>query len=227
MLKVNGNMKVEDIFQGLKEVANPEDAIHMKAYMKDQFEFLGVKTPVRRKLSKVFFKKNSSPAIDWKFIHQAWENPYREMQYVVLDYLKLKQKFLTSNDWPKIKKLAQTKPWWDTIDFLCRSVGFICLHYPETKKFVLEWSRDEDFWLRRLAIEHQLLQKEETDVQLLEQILVNNLDQFEFFINKAIGWALRDYSKTNPDWVLEFIEKYKDKLSKLSIKEGSKYLLER
>lgn len=227
MLKVNGNMKVEDIFQELKEVANPEDAIHMKAYMKDQFEFLGVKTPIRRKLSKVFFKKNSSPAIDWKFIHQAWENPYREMQYVVLDYLKLKQKFLTSNDLPKIKKLAQTKPWWDTIDFLCRSVGFICLHYPETKKFVLEWSRDEDFWLRRLVIEHQLLQKEETDVQLLEQILVNNLDQFEFFINKAIGWALRDYSKTNPDWVLEFIEKYKDKLSKLSIKEGSKYLLER
>ncbi len=227
MLKVNGNMKVEDIFQELKEVANPEDAIHMKAYMKDQFEFLGVKTPVRRKLSKVFFKKNSSPAIDWKFIHQAWENPYREMQYAVLDYLQLKQKALKPSDLLKIKKLAQTKPWWDTIDFLCRSVGFICLHYPETKKFVLEWSRDEDFWLRRLAIEHQLLQKEETDVQLLEQILINNLDQFEFFINKAIGWALRDYSKTNPDWVLEFIEKYKDKLSKLSIKEGSKYLLER
>lgn len=227
MLKVNGNMKVEDIFQGLKEVANPEDAIHMKAYMKDQFEFLGVKTPVRRKLSKVFFKKNSSPAIDWKFIHQAWDNPYREMQYVVLDYLQMKQKALTPSDLSKIKKLAQTKPWWDTIDFLCRSVGFICLHYPETKKFVLEWSRDEDFWLRCLAIEHQLLQKEETDVQLLEQILVNNLDQFEFFINKAIGWALRDYSKTNPDWVLEFIEKYKDRLSKLSIKEGSKYLLER
>lgn len=224
MLKVNGNMKVEDIFQGLKEVANPEDAIHMKAYMKDQFEFLGVKTPVRRKLSKVFFKKNSSPAIDWKFIHQAWDNPYREMQYVVLDYLQMKQKALTPSDLSKIKKLAQTKPWWDTIDFLCRSVGFICLHYPETKKFVLEWSRDEDFWLRRLAIEHQLLQKEETDVQLLEQILINNLDQTEFFINKAIGWALRDYSKTNPDWVWEFIEKYKDRLSKLSIKEGSRYL---
>lgn len=224
MLKVNGNMKVEDILQGLKEVANPEDAIHMKAYMKDQFEFLGVKTPVRRKLSKVFFKKNSSLAIDWKFIHQAWDNPYREMQYVVLDYLQLKQKALTPSDLPKIKKLAQTKPWWDTIDFLCRSVGYISLHYPETKKIVLDWSRDKDFWLRRIAIEHQLLQKEETDVQLLEQILINNLNQTEFFINKAIGWALRDYSKTNPDWVREFIEKYKDRLSKLSIKEGSKYL---
>ena len=187
MLKVNGNMKVEDIFQGLKEVANPEDAVHMKAYMKDQFEFLGVKTP---------------------------------------NYLQLKQKALKPSDLPKIKKLAQTKPWWDTIDFLCRSVGFICLHYPETKKFVLEWSRDEDFWLRRLALEHQLLQKEETDVQLLEQILVNNLNQTEFFINKAIGWALRDYSKTNPDWVRAFIGKHKDKLSKLSIKEGSKYLLD-
>lgn len=219
-------MKVEDIFQGLKEVANPEDAIHMEAYMKDQFEFLGVKTPVRRKLSKVFFKKNSSLAIDWKFIHQAWDNPYREMQYVVLDYLQLKQKALTPSDLPKIKKLAQTKPWWDTIDFLCRSVGYISLHYPETKKIVLDWSRDKDFWLRRIAIEHQLLQKEETDVQLLEQILINNLDQTEFFINKAIGWALRDYSKTNPDWVREFIEKYKDRLSKLSIKEGSKYLLD-
>lgn len=181
MLKVNGNMKVEDIFQGLKEVANPEDAIHMKAYMKDQFEFLGVKTPVRRKLSKVFFKKNSSLAIDWKFIHQAWDNPYREMQYVVLDYLQLKQKALTPSDLPKIKKLAQTKPWWDTIDFLCRSVGYICLHYPETKKIVLDWSTDEDIWLRRLAIEHQLLQKKQTDVLLLEQILLNNLEQTEFF----------------------------------------------
>ena len=224
MLKVNGNMKVEDVFQGLKEVANPEDAIHMKAYMKDQFEFLGVKTPIRRQISKIFFKKSHKSTIDWKFINQAWENPYREMQYVVLDYLQLKQTSLASNDLTKVKKLAQTKSWWDTIDFLCRSVGYICLHYPETKKIVLDWSTDEDIGLRRLAIEHQLLQKEQTDVQLLEQILINNLNQTEFFINKAIGWALRDYSKTNPDWVREFIEKYKDRLSKLSIKEGSKYL---
>lgn len=224
MLKVNGNMKVEDVFQGLKEVANPEDAIHMKAYMKDQFEFLVVKTPIRRQISKIFFKKSHKSTIDWKFINQAWENPYREMQYVVLDYLQLKQTSLASKDLTKVKKLAQTKPWWDTIDFLCRSVGYICLHYPETKKIVLDWSTDEDIWLRRLAIEHQLLQKEQTDVQLLEQILINNLNKTEFFINKAIGWALRDYSKTNPDWVREFIEKYKDRLSKLSIKEGSKYL---
>lgn len=224
VLKMNGSLNVEDIFQDLKEVANSDDAVHMKAYMKNQFEFLGVKTPIRRKISKIVFKKNHNSTIDWDFINRAWENPYREMQYVVLDYLQLKQTSLASNDLTKVKELAQTKPWWDTIDFLSRLVGYICLHYPETKKLVLDWSTDEDIWLRRLAIEHQLLQKEQTDVLLLEQILLNNLDQTEFFINKAIGWALRDYSKTNPDWVRDFIQMHKEGLTSLSIREGSKYL---
>ena len=221
---MNGSLNVENIFQELKEVANSDDAVHMKAYMKNQFEFLGVKTPIRRKISKIVFKKNHNSTIDWDFINRAWENPYREMQYVVLDYLQLKQTSLASNDLTKVKELAQTKPWWDTIDFLSRLVGYICLHYPETKKLVLDWSTDDDIWLRRLAIEHQLLQKEQTDVLLLEQILLNNLDQTEFFINKAIGWALRDYSKTNPDWVRDFIQMHKEGLTSLSIREGSKYL---
>lgn len=221
---MNGSLNVENIFQELKEVANSDDAVHMKAYMKNQFEFLGVKTPIRRKISKIVFKKNHNSTIDLDFINRAWENPYREMQYVVLDYLQLKQTSLASNDLTKVKELAQTKPWWDTIDFLSRLVGYICLHYPETKKLVLDWSTDEDIWLRRLAIEHQLLQKEQTDVLLLEQILLNNLDQTEFFINKAIGWALRDYSKTNPDWVRDFIQMHKEGLTSLSIREGSKYL---
>ena len=224
VLKMNGSLNVENIFQELKEVANSDDAVHMKAYMKNQFEFLGVKTPIRRKISKIVFKKNHNSTIDWDFINQAWENPYREMQYVVLDYLQLKQTSLASNDLTKVKELAQTKPWWDTIDFLSRSVGYICLHYPGTKKIVLDWSTDEDIWLRRLAIEHQLLQKEQTDVLLLEQILLNNLEQTEFFINKAIGWALRDYSKTNPDWVRDFIQMHKEGLTSLGIREGSKYL---
>ena len=224
---INSKVKmptIQPIFALLQHAANSDKAIEMAAYMKNQFEFLGVKTPIRRQISKIFFKKSHKSTIDWKFINQAWENPYREMQYVVLDYLQLKQKSLTSNDLPKIKQLAQIKPWWDTIDFLCRSVGYICLHYPETKKIVLDWSTDEDIWLRRLAIEHQLLQKEQTDVLLLEQILLNNLGQTEFFINKAIGWALRDYSKTNPDWVRDFIQTHKEGLTSLSIREGSKYL---
>ena len=95
---MNSDMKVENIFQELKEVANSDDAVHMKVYMKNQFEFLGVKTPIRRQISKIVFKKNHNFPIDWDFINQAWENPYREMQYVVLDYLQLKQTSLASND---------------------------------------------------------------------------------------------------------------------------------
>ena len=217
-------MNVEELVKELKAVANPDDAVAMKAYMKNKFEFLGVKTLARRKLAKAFFKQQTDFVIDWNFINEAWNNPYRELQYASLDYLESRKKLLIPSDLSHLKKLAQTKSWWDTIDFLDRLVGSIIARFPETKEIILAWSRDEDIWLRRLAIDHQLFRKEETDTELLEKILVNNLGQTEFFINKAIGWALRDYSKTNPDWVREFIERHQAEMAALSIREGSKYL---
>lgn len=217
-------MNVVELVKELKAVANPDDAVAMKAYMKNKFEFLGVKTPARRKLAKTFFKQQTDSVIDWNFINEAWNNPYRELQYAALDYLESRKKLLTPSDLPRLKKLAQTKSWWDTIDFLDRLVGSIIAQFPETKEIILSWSCDEDIWLRRLAIDHQLLRKEETDTELLENILVNNLGQTEFFINKAIGWALRDYSKTNPNWVRDFIERHQIEIAALSILEGSKYL---
>ena len=217
-------MNVEELLENLKAVANSDDAVAMKAYMKNKFEFLGVKTPARRKLSKTFFKQQTDLVIDWNFINEAWNYPYRELQYTALDYLEIRKKLLTPSDLPRLKKLAQTKSWWDTIDFLDRLVGSIISRFPEAKDIILSWSCDKDFWLRRLAIDHQLLRKEATDTELLEKILVNNLGQTEFFINKAIGWALRDYSKTNPDWVRDFIEQHQTEMAALSIREGSKYL---
>ena len=217
-------MNVEELVKELKAVASPDDAAAMKAYMKNKFEFLGVKTPARRKLAKTFFKQQTDSVIDWVFINESWDNPYRELQYAALDYLEIRKKLLTPSDLPRLKKLAQTKSWWDTIDFLDRLVGSIIARFPETKEIILSWSCDKDFWLRRLAIDHQLLRKEETDTELLEKILVNNLGQTEFFINKAIGWALRDYSETNPDWVRDFIERHQAEMAALSIREGSKYL---
>ena len=104
------------------------------------------------------------------------------------------------------------------------TIGALALKDPNVNKILLEWSLDENIWLRRIAIDHQLLRKEKTNAELLEKILKNNLGQAEFFINKAIGWALRDYSKTNPEWVKNFIEENKEKMAKLSIKEASKYL---
>ena len=128
------------------------------------------------------------------------------------------------DDIQKLQKLITTKSWWDTVDGLDVIVGDIALHYTEVNEILLQWSTDENIWLRRTAIDNQLLRKDKTDTTLFEQILVNNFGQNEFFINKAIGWSLRDYSKTNPDWVRAFIKKYKDKLPPLSVKEASKYI---
>lgn len=112
----------------------------------------------------------------------------------------------------------------NTEDILDRVVGSLVANHPELEEVILKWSLSDNIWLRRVAIDHQLLRKEKTNVQLMEKILVNNLDQTEFFINKAIGWALRDYSKTNPEWVARFIEKNRKRMAELSIKEASKYL---
>ena len=124
----------------------------------------------------------------------------------------------------KIKNYIVTKSWWDTIDFLCKVIGDIETRDLRVKDLMLEWSKDDNIWIKRTAIEHQLNLKNKTDNELLEKIILNNLGTDEFFINKAIGWALREYSKTNSTWVKEFINRYKNQMSDLSIKEASKYI---
>lgn len=134
------------------------------------------------------------------------------------------QDLLTYEDIPKIRTYIKAKQWWDTIDLFDQVVGRIGLQDSRVDDLMLEWSLDEDFWLRRIAIDHQLGRKEKTNTELLEKILVNNLGSREFFINKAIGWSLRDYSKTDPEWVRDFIRTYGEKMDMLSVREGSKYL---
>ena len=197
----------------------------MAAYMRNQFAYLGIKTPVRRKICATFFKEaQKSGAIDWVFIDDCWQSPYRELQYAAVDYLGMLKKQLTPKDIPRLKKLALTKPWWDTIDGLDTVIGQISLSYPKLKETLLKWSEDESFWLRRIAIDHQLTFKKQTDTELLKKIILNNLGQKEFFINKAIGWSLREYSKTDAWWVKDFLAEYEDVLAPLAFKEASKHL---
>ncbi|HEM3624675.1 TPA: DNA alkylation repair protein [Streptococcus suis] len=217
-------MDIVELEKRLLALAEKEQAQPMKAYMKNNFDFLGVRTPDRRKVARQFFKESKAQGIDWDFVEACWVKPYREFQYIAIDYLVTKKKDLVLADLPRLKKLAQTKSWWDSIDGLDKLIGKIVLDNPEAKQVMIDWSLDEDFWLRRIAIDHQLLQKEKTDTVLLEKILVNNLNQTEFFINKAIGWSLRDYSKTNPQWVRDFLGKYQHQMASLSIREASKYL---
>ncbi|KAF1306057.1 DNA alkylation repair protein [Enterococcus sp. CU12B] len=217
-------MTFEVIFNSFQEAADEERAEKMAAYMRNQFSFLGVATPKRKALTKDFYHQVKGQVIDWAFVDACWACPYRELQYVAIGYLQQLKKNLVPDDIPRLQKIAQTKSWWDTIDGLDKLVGEIAFRYPEVKAILLEWSVSDDFWLRRIAIDHQLLRKDETDTTLLANILVNNLNQTEFFINKAIGWSLRDYSKTNPEWVREFIRTYENQMAPLSIREASKYI---
>lgn len=213
-----------DIFESFRMAAVPEKAAPMSAYMRDQFPFLGITTPERKKLSSDFLKSQKRDVVDWEFVFKCWEQPEREFQYLAKDYLKKVAAALTPLDIPNLHKLIVTKSWWDTVDGLDVIIGGIAYRFPDVNNTLLAWSTDENFWLRRIAIDHQLMRKDKTDTALLEKILVNNLGQTEFFINKAIGWALRDYSKTNPAWVRGFLTKYGDRMASLSIREASKYI---
>ncbi len=135
------------------------------------------------------------------------------------------KKFTTLADLPKLKKLVITKSWWETVDTLVKVFTDLYLRYPsEMTPIMLTWSEDSNLWVKRVALEFQLLLKKQTDTELLAKIIINNLGSDEFFINKAIGWALRDYSKTDSKWVAGFIATYRNELPALSIREGSKYL---
>ncbi len=213
-----------DIFATLRAAANPEKAAPMSAYMRDQFSFLGIPTPERRKLSRDFLKAMSKEVIDWDFVRKCWEQPEREFQYLAKDYLSKLKSALTAAEIPKLRELAVQKSWWDTVDGLDVIIGDIALRFPEVNETLLQWSKDENLWLRRIAIDHQLGRKDKTNTQLLEQIIINNFGEKEFFINKAIGWSLREYSKTNPDWVRAFIERHRNEMAALSIREASKYI---
>ena len=218
-------MDFNKLYEEMIRHKNEEQAQKMSKYMLNKFEYIGIKTPERRKIFKNFFKEyKNEEKINWEFVNKCWENEYREFQYIAADYLKNMKDKLTIDDIPEFKRLILKKSWWDTIDNLDMTIGALALKDSNVNKILLEWSLDENIWLRRIAIHHQLLRKEKTDIELLEKILKNNLEQTEFFINKAIGWALRDYSKTNPEWVKNFIEKNRENMAKLSIKEASKYL---
>ena len=212
------------IFDDLRAVANPKKAAEMRAYMRDQFDFLGVATPVRRAVSRQFLKTTDRNHIDWPFVADCWNQPEREFQYLAVDYLNVCRRAFSAADIPSLRALIVTKSWWDTVDGIDTVVGDIVARDPGVKQTMLAWSQDDNIWLRRVAIDHQLLRKKDTDVPLLRQIIENNIGQTEFFITKAIGWALRDYAKTDPDWVRNFVDTNRDRLAKLSIREATKHL---
>ena len=220
-------MNFSTLHETLVAASNPANAAPMAAYMRDQFPFLGIKTPQRRELIKPLLAEARVEAktqgIDRSFVEACWQAPEREFQYAALDYLHALRRYLEPEDIDWLRDLIEEKSWWDTVDRLDTMVGEILWCNPNDD-LILAWAQDANMWVRRVAIDHQRPRKAATDTVLLEKIITLNFGSREFFINKAIGWSLREYSKTDPAWVADFIARHGTRMAPLSVREGSKRL---
>ncbi len=198
--------------------ANSKVSAGQKAYMRDQFEFYGIKTPIRRQIQKPFLIKKYLPHKEnlENIVKTLWSKPEREYQYFAQELaLKYKNQF-EKQDIDLFEFMVLNKSWWDTIDFIApKLIGEYFKTYPEQRKIYVEkWIASENIWLQRSSIIFQLNDKEEIDTDFLSFVINSLLGSDEFFINKAIGWILRNYSRVNPNWVVAFTNKTKlDKLS--------------
>ena len=211
------------------EHADPKQAAPMKRYMRDQFEYLGIKSPSMGELLKQFFNDHGLPDITNldSIVCDLWSLPDREFQYVATSLIAKFENQLPEEFIETLEYLLVTKSWWDTVDTI--STGVIGLHfklYPKVRrKYLAKWRKSDNFWLRRATILFQLDYKQETDFDLLCDIIRENLGSQEFFINKAIGWALRQYTRVDPQAVRKFVAE--TPLHPLSAREALKWLEKR
>ena len=206
--------------------ADPVQAVPMKKYMRDQFEYLGIKTPQNAELQKKFFAEHGFPPVSQldTVLRDLWSLPPREFQYVAVGLLGRANKEIPAKFIRTIEYLLVTKSWWDTVDSIAGgTVGVHFQRYPEVReKYLPKWRASDNFWLRRTTILFQLNYKKETDFDLLCEIICENLGSREFFINKAIGWALRQYARIDPKAVKKFVKS--TDLNPLSRREAMKHL---
>ncbi len=204
--------------------AHSANALGMKAYLKNQFDFLSIKKPERILLSQQIIQHQDIPTIEnlKEISLLCFQEEKREMQYFVNDLLGKIIKKLDDSLLPILESLILQKSWWDTVDFLApKLAGKILQQYPEKiVDYPDRWIESENKWLQRSAILFQLGYKEKTDATLLFNYILKRADSKEFFVQKAAGWALREYSKQNPEAVQLFIQN--NTLPKLTVREGLK-----
>ncbi|HEV8194554.1 MAG TPA: DNA alkylation repair protein [Ktedonobacterales bacterium] len=217
--------------EGLAQLANPEKAVAMQAYMRSVMPYLGVQMPQQRQLYRQVFATHPLATFDeWQATVLAlWrEARYREERYaaIALTGDRRYRQFLYVEALPLYEELIVTGAWWDLVDELAtHRIGDLLRHYPEPMRAtMLAWSRDADLWKRRTAILCQATFKAATDEQLLFACIEPNLSDKDFFIRKAIGWALREYARVRPDSVRRYVREHEAALSGLSRREAMKHL---
>ncbi|WP_152655462.1 DNA alkylation repair protein [Oceanobacillus sp. CFH 90083] len=210
----------------LIENEDTEDAVKMKKYMRNQFAFLGIRAPERKVLVKSLLEKHGNPPEEHfqEIMYELWKLPEREYQSIALDLMDRRIKRFKEEDIELLEHLIVNKSWWDTVDWIAsKHAGHYFLQYPKNIKSITgRWIASKNIWLQRAAILFQLKYKKQTDEDLLYNYINRCLGSEEFFINKAIGWALREYSKTNPESVLEFV--HQTPLARLSEMEAMKVM---
>lgn len=217
---------IEPVYEALKKQADPANAAAMKAYMIHHFDFFGIKTPVRDAIVKPYLKTNSlSSASELEeVIKLLWAMPERELQYFAIDVFVTHKKYWNSTSIKLIEYCIIHQSWWDTVDGICSDWlgNYFKLNPEQVILITSQWNKSNNIWLQRSSILFQKSYKKATDTILLTNYILNCKDSKEFFIRKAIGWALREYSKINPEWVIAFVTK--NKLSLLSEKEALKII---
>ncbi|MDG1333924.1 MAG: DNA alkylation repair protein [Crocinitomicaceae bacterium] len=216
-----------DLLHGeMKKHANPEKAVNMANYLKNQFDCYGIKTPVRNEIQKEWFKKVKLANLNhWDITYNLWSQDQREYQYIAIDLLKkTPAKLIQIEDDKLLEEIITTKSWWDSVDLIASNyVGKYFLKFPEQIEPVIgRWRKSDNMWLNRTCLIFQLKYKEKLDVELLTSLIDEMKLNQEFFIQKAIGWSLRQHSKYDPDSVREYLKT--SGLKGLALREASKYI---
>jgi 3-methyladenine DNA glycosylase AlkD len=201
----------------------------MSAYLLGQFPFLGLAAPVRRAAVKPLgIASFSNEAELLEAARLLWRKPEREFRYTAVDLLRQQHRVLTLSALPQVQQLMLDAPWWETVDGLSAVVGQVLqrargpAQNPQTT--MDEWINHPSLWVRRSAMIHQLGWRLDTDQERLQAYALQLADEKEFFIRKAIGWALWDYARWNPDWVRSFLAGHSERLSGLTLREAGKHL---
>ncbi|WP_091163613.1 DNA alkylation repair protein [Paenibacillus sp. 1_12] len=217
---------VDELIKCFKEQADAKAAMPMMKYMRDQFEFLGLPNPVRTGLTKPWVKKfdGLTEAQLIQVVEELWSLPEREYQYAALSLLEKYKKNSSAGHIDLLEKMIISKSWWDTVDTIASHlVGAFFLRYPELiSPYTERWIQSDNMWLQRSALLYQLTYKKQTDQERLFSYILLCKDSDEFFIRKAIGWTLRELSKSDEQAVIKFLQQHK--LSPLSHREALKVI---
>lgn len=210
--------------QELEQHANHENSFWMAKYMRNQFSFLGIKKPVQMEVFKQVFKSFDDASAYLEIASELSDLPEHEYHYLSM-VLVLKMKKHWDDRIPTwVEQMALKYPWWDITDVLAPKIlGPYFLKFPEHKEYYLDrWMNSNHIWLQRLCILYPLDYKEKLNTEELKAIILPLASSKEFFIQKAIGWMLRQYARTNPGWVREFVQHHT--ISALSKREALKHL---